>query len=64
MENVDLYLKVRHAVRIEGLSERATGSSVSGFNPADREQDDEVLGAAGLRARSRRRSRSLIHLFQ
>ena len=24
MKNVDLYLKVRHAVRIEGLSERAT----------------------------------------
>ena len=23
MKNVDLYLKVRHAVRIEGLSERA-----------------------------------------
>jgi hypothetical protein len=24
MKDVDLYLKVRHAVRIEGLSERAT----------------------------------------
>jgi hypothetical protein len=49
MKNVDLYLKVRHAVRIEGLSVRGDGRSVWNRS-ADREQDDEVLGAAGLRA--------------
>jgi hypothetical protein len=48
MKNVDDYLKVRHAVRIEGLSERAAARRF-GIDP-DREQDDEVLGAAGLQA--------------
>ena len=49
MKNVELYLKVRHAVRIEG-SERAGGGAAVRDRPADREQDDEVLGAAGLPA--------------
>ena len=50
MKNVDDYLKVRHAVRIEG-SQRAGGGAAVSDRPADREQDDEVLsGAAGLQA--------------
>ena len=47
MKGVDLYLKVRHAVRIEGLSERAAARRF-GIDPRTREQDDEVLGATGL----------------
>ena len=49
MKNVDDYLRGRHAVRIEGLSERAAARRFRA-RPADREQDDEVLGAAGLPA--------------
>ena len=48
MKNVDDYLRVRHAVRVD--SERAGGSAAVRDRPADREQDDEVLGAAGLHA--------------
>ena len=47
MKGVELYGRVRHAVRIEGLSERAAARRF-GARSADCEQDDEVLGAAGL----------------
>ena len=46
MKDVELYGRVRYAVRIEGLSERAAARRF-GIDP--RKQDDEVLGAAGLR---------------
>ena len=48
MKDVDLYLKVRHAVRIEGLSERAAARRF-GIDPRTVNKN-EVLGAAGLRA--------------
>ena len=44
MKGVHLYLQVRRAVRIEGLSERAAVRD----RPAHGEQDDEVFGATGL----------------
>jgi hypothetical protein len=47
MKDVNLYLKVRHAVRIEGLSERGAARRF-GIESTDREQDDEILGATGL----------------
>ena len=49
MKDVELYGRVRYAVRIEGLSERAAARRF-GLDPRTVDQDDEVLGAAGLRA--------------
>ena len=49
MKNVDDYLKVRHAVRIEGLSERATARRF-GIDPRTVNKMMKFLGAAGLPA--------------
>ena len=49
MKQVELYAKVRYAVQIEGLSERAAARRF-GIDPRTVAQDDDVLGAAGLRA--------------
>ena len=62
MKNVDDYLKVRHAVRIEGLSERAAARRF-GIDPRTVSKMMKFSVPPGYSARSRRRSRSLIHLF-
>ena len=49
MKQVELYAKVRYAVRIEGLSKRAAARRF-GIRSADRRQDDGILCAAGLPA--------------
>ena len=48
MKNVELYARVRHAVRIEGLSERAAARRF-GIDPRTVSKMMN-LGAAGLRA--------------
>ena len=49
MKGVELYGRVRYAVQIEGLKSSRGGATVWNRSP-DGRQDDEVLGAAGLRA--------------
>ena len=63
MKDVDLYLKVRHAVRIEGLSERAAARRF-GIDPRTVSKMMKFSVPPGYVRKSRRRSRSLIHLFQ
>ena len=63
MKGLDLYLKVRHAVRIEGLSERAAARRF-GIDPRTVNKMMKFSVPPGTCARSRRGSRSLIHLFQ
>ena len=62
MKNVDDYLRVRHAVRIEGLSERAAARRF-GIDPRTVNKMMKFSVPRVTSARSRRRSRSLIHLF-
>ncbi len=49
MKQVELYARVRHAVRIEGMSERAAARRF-GIDRQNGREDAEVLGAAGVRA--------------
>jgi hypothetical protein len=63
MKGVELYGRVRYAVRIEGLSERAAARGF-GLDPRTVNKMMKFSVPPGYVARSRRRSRSLIHLFQ
>jgi hypothetical protein len=49
MKGVELYGRVRYAVQIEGLSHRAAARRF-GIDPRTVAKNDEVHGAAGLRA--------------
>jgi hypothetical protein len=56
MKGVELYGRVRYAVRIEGLSERAPAR---GFG-----LDPRTVNKMMKFSRRRRQSRSLVHLFR
>src|SRR5438132_14358633 len=62
MKGVDLYLKVRHDVRIEGLSERAAARRF-GIDPRTVNKMMKFSVPPGYLRKRPARSRSLIHLF-
>ena len=63
MKDVELYVTGSHAVRIEGLSERAAARRF-GIDPRTVSKMMKFSVPPGYGARSRRRSRSLIRLFR
>jgi hypothetical protein len=62
MKGVELYGRVRYAVQIEGLNERAAARRF-GLDPRTVAKMVKFSVPPVMCARSRRRSRSLIHLF-
>ena len=63
MKNVELYGRVRYAVRIEGLSERAAARRF-GLDPRTVSKMMKFWFRRAMSARRRRRSRSLIHSYR
>jgi transposase len=63
MKGVELYERVRHAVRIEGLSERAAARRF-GLDPRTVNKMMKFSVPPGYVRKKHRRSRSSMHLFQ